>query len=113
MTAASTLNKTILKECDRHFGLLEQPGFHENNKSASEKFCSCCAGGQTTAISRNELRNYKTFCNIFIHRYDDKNPEHESVLKALFDLVFPETDPAREQANMVNLHNERWKDVGF
>jgi len=56
-------------------------------------------------ITRNEIRNYRTFCNIFIHKFDDKNAEHESVLRALFDLVFPETDPARQEANMQSLHN--------
>jgi len=56
-------------------------------------------------ITRNEIRNYRTFCNIFIHKFDEKNAEHESVLRALFDLVFPETDPARQEANMQSLHN--------
>ena len=51
-------------------------------------------------ITRNEIKSYRTFCNIYIHRYEEKNGEHEGVLRALFDLIFPETNPARQEADL-------------
>ena len=48
-----------------------------------------------------------------IQKYDPANVEHEQLLAALFDLVFPPGSSDRQEANMETLHSVRWIDVGF
>ena len=88
-SAAALFKASLKTECDKTYDTRIQPRFHEANRSFSEKFFSCCAIRQTLDLSRNEIRNYYTFRSLMVKKYDEKNAEHESMLRALFELVFP------------------------
>jgi len=68
-----------------------------------ESFCSCCV--ERCDLLRSEVDYYYRFQKEMVLPYDENNSEHEEHLKALYRVIFNETEmPAR---------SENWKSIGF
>ena len=93
-SAAALFYDSLQKACDKEYDTRQQPKFHEDGRTFSEN-CFCCANRQKLDVNRNEMRNYFTLKEMMIVPYDETNPEHEALLRAVFDLVFPIGSPDR------------------